>query len=81
MVNSERIEHKFGTWSQTIGGQVRSRVIQTIHMEKARSTNGFTVDLQIYGSNEDSVLAKSKQNGKLVEVTWGHNIAGPGETC
>ncbi|GJM99464.1 hypothetical protein PR202_ga16562 [Eleusine coracana subsp. coracana] len=58
-VDGERIGHKLGTWGRTIGrpGEVKGDPHHTC--EEERSTNGFAVEPQNHGGDEDGVLTKS----------------------
>jgi hypothetical protein len=54
-------ESSWDLGSGRLRGQVSSRTIHTEHIEGVRSMNGFVVDPQNCGSDEDGVLTKSKQ--------------------
>ncbi|TVU33751.1 hypothetical protein EJB05_15556, partial [Eragrostis curvula] len=68
VVNGRRIGTKRGLGAGRSRGRVRSRVIHTVHVERTRSMDGFTVWPQNRRGDEDGVLTRVKANGRLVQV-------------
>ncbi|TVU26768.1 hypothetical protein EJB05_29329, partial [Eragrostis curvula] len=68
VVNGRRIGTKRGLGARRSRGRVRSRVIHTVHVERTRSMDGFTVWPQNRRGDEDGVLTRVKANGRPVQA-------------
>ncbi|TVT98833.1 hypothetical protein EJB05_55848, partial [Eragrostis curvula] len=68
VVNGRRIGTKRGLGARRSRGRVRSRVIHTVHVERTRIMDGFTVWPQNRRGDEDGVLTRVKANGRPVQV-------------